>query len=106
MDRIEGRDAFQGGGSDDGCDGGISPGTPTGTETADDLAMHDGGAQVTLTDIIGWADICPMQEDKKAVPVLVIAFRESFGFGLVQRAYEQPVANLFNPLDLRLELWW
>jgi len=68
--------------------------------------MHNGGAQVTLADIVGRTDIGPLQEDEKAIPVLVVPFQESFGFGLLQCSFEQPVANPFNPLNLRLEFWW
>ena len=76
-------------------------GAPAGAETPDDLAVHYRWAQVSLTDIIGWADICPAQEDEETVPVFMIPFQESFGFGLFRQAFEQPVAKMFNPLDLR-----
>jgi hypothetical protein len=68
--------------------------------------MHNRGAQVSLTDIIGWTDIRAMQEDEQAVPVFMVPFQESFIFGLLQRVLEQPVAEVFNPLYLRLELRW
>ena len=54
---------------------------PAGAETANDFAMHDRRTQVTLADIIGWTDICAVQEDEQAVPVFVIPFQESSGFG-------------------------
>ena len=62
--------------------------------------MHDRGTQVSFADIIGRTDICTVQENEQAVPVFEIPFQESFGFGLFQRAFEQPVANALDPLNL------
>ena len=106
MNGSERRNSFQFCGVNDGSNGGISPGSPSGAEAADDLTMDNGWTQVTLTDVVGRTDIAAMQENKQAVAVFEIPFQESFGFALFQRAFEQPVANALDPLNLSLELWW
>ena len=68
--------------------------------------MHDRGTQVPFADIIGRTDICTVQENEQAVPVLMVPFQESFRIELFQRALEQPVTDTFDPLNLGLELWW
>jgi hypothetical protein len=55
--------------ADDRRESSVSVSTPSGTEAPDDLAMHDGWAQVSFTDIVGWTDICAMQENEQAIPV-------------------------------------
>ena len=62
--------------------------------------MDNRWAQVSLTDIIGWADIGAVQEDKQAVPVFDIPFEKSFRIFLFLRAIEQPVEDPLDSLEL------
>jgi hypothetical protein len=68
LDGIERMNAIQLSGVDNRSESCIGSGTPSGAETADDLAMHDRGTQVPFTDIIGRTDICTMQENEQVVP--------------------------------------
>ena len=106
LDGIERVNTIQLCGVDDRSESCISPGSPSGAETADDLPMHDRWTQVPFADIIGRTDICTVQKNKQAIPVFMVPFRESFGFGLFQLALEQPVADVLDPLNLGLELGW
>ena len=91
---------------DNRSDGSVGFRSPAGAKTSDHLAMDHRWTQVTLTDIIGWTDIGPVQEDEQAVPVIGIPFQEPFFIRGFPRALEQPVADPFQSLDLRLESWW
>ena len=64
LNRIERRNALQSGSTDHRSQSGVGLSAPSGAETANDLAMHDGWSQVSLTEVIGWADICAVQEDE------------------------------------------
>ena len=106
MNGIERGNAVQRSCIDDRSKSRIRPGSPSGTEAPDHLAMNDRGAQVSLTDIVGWIDIATVQEDEQAIPVFGIALQESFSFFLLRRALEQPVADVLDLLDTGAELWW
>ena len=105
-DCFEGRNACQTGGTDDRGDRSICSCPPAGAETADHFPVDNGRTQMTLTDIVGRADVRAVQEDEQAVPVLVVAFQEPSSIRVVRRAFEHPVVKLFDPLDPTLELWW
>ena len=102
----EGINTLQSGNSNNGGDISISLSARAGMETANNLAVHNGWAPVSLTEIISWADICKIREDEEVIPVFVITFQEAFGFWFFHGAFEQPDAEIFDSLVLRLELWW
>jgi hypothetical protein len=99
MDGNERRQVLQSGSKDNRSNSRIRLCSPIGADATHNLATNNRGTQVSLTDIIGWADIRAVQENKQVIPVFGIPFQESFGFFLFQRAFKQPVTKLFVALD-------
>ena len=85
---------------DDRSQGSISSSAPIGAEAPGDFTMDYRGTQGTLAAVIGGLNVRSIQEDKQAKAVFAEAALQAGGFFLAQGAFEQPVAQVLDPLDL------
>ena len=94
-------------GQDAGADGrGFGP--PGGAEAADDLAVDDRRAQVTLGAVVGGLDVVTMQEDVEAIAVRAVALLEPRGLGLWSdvAVEDQPIGSVLDQQSAACERLW
>ena len=85
---------------DDRSQGSIGSSAPIGAEASCDFTMNNRGTQGSLAAVIGGINVRSIQEDKQALAVFAESALQTGGIFLAQGAFEQPVANLLDPLDL------
>ena len=70
--------------------------SPSGAKAAHDLAMNDRRAYSLFAEVISWANILSMQEEKHSLSILYVASLQFLSFRVLEFPLQQPIQQAFQ----------